>query len=66
MVALCPEIDLGIQGDTFEESCFMLKEALEEWLKYCIKECTLEDVLKECMFFHDKLEDFKSDLQHNI
>ena len=33
-VALCPEIDLGTQGDTFEEACSMLKEALEEWFLY--------------------------------
>ena len=65
-VALCPEIDLGSQGDSFEEACVMIAEALQEWLRFCIEEGTLEDALKECGFSDYKIETFKASLPSNL
>ena len=58
-VAFCPEIDLGSQGDSFEEACFMLEEAFQVWLEFCLEHKTLHKALQECGFTEERISRFE-------
>lgn len=47
-VAICPEIDLASQGETFLEAAENIQDALKEWIRACIEHGTLEAALAEC------------------
>ena len=49
-VAICPEINVGSQGDTFDEACAMIKEAVMAWIDDCLECGTLDEALRECGF----------------
>ena len=61
-VAFCPEIDLGSQGDSFEEACLMLKEAVQVWLECCIEHGTLHMALQECGFTEERISSFEQSM----
>ena len=47
-VAFCPEINVGSQGNTFDEACAMIKEAVQAWVEDCLDCGVLEEALCEC------------------
>lgn len=44
-VAICPEIHVGSQGDTFDEAVAMVKEAVQVWIEFCLEQGTLHEAL---------------------
>ncbi|MBQ7618404.1 MAG: type II toxin-antitoxin system HicB family antitoxin [Desulfovibrio sp.] len=61
-VAVCPEINLATQGDSFEEATQNIREAMYEWLRFCLEYGTLEAALVECGFQHYRIEKIRENL----
>ncbi|MBQ9405253.1 MAG: type II toxin-antitoxin system HicB family antitoxin [Desulfovibrio sp.] len=58
-VALCPEIDLATQGETFEDAERNMRDALDGWFSVCLAMGTLDAALTECGFSPCRIEEFK-------
>ncbi len=61
-VALCPEINVGSQGDTFDEACSMIKEAVQAWIDDCLECGTLGEALRECGFTEERVSQFSKNI----
>ncbi len=47
-VGACPDLDIFIQGYSFEDTATKLKEALDMYLESCHRRGTLPAILKSC------------------
>jgi predicted RNase H-like HicB family nuclease len=53
-VALCPELDVSSFGDNIESAKESLKEALTAFVEECEARGTLQEVLEEAGFVHER------------
>ena len=65
-VAICPEINVGSQGDTFDEACAMIKEAVMAWIDDCLECGTLDEALRECGFSEKRAIQFSKNINHLV
>ncbi|MBQ7607225.1 MAG: type II toxin-antitoxin system HicB family antitoxin [Desulfovibrionaceae bacterium] len=61
-VAICPEINVASQGDTFDEACNMIKEAVQAWIDDCLECGTLDEALRECGFSEERVSQFNKNI----